>query len=121
MLAEDVENITSNVNTGTFFLKCGMDGAASQSIYMQKFDNESNGEKCEETLFQTAIVPLRLDLGGKTVWNNKKPNSTHFCRPLHLQYMKETKENTRLEKQWIDDSKEKLQDVSIAFNTLSIK
>ena len=46
----------------------------------------------EESLFQTAIVPLKLVVEGTEVWTNKRPNSSHFCRPLHLQYRKESKE-----------------------------
>ena len=95
--------------SGTFYLKCGMDGASSQSIYMQKFETTDLGSveaSSEETLFQTAIVPLKLIVGGKAVWTNEKPNSTHFCRPLHLQYMKETVEVTKNEKEWIDTSVE---------------
>ena len=26
------------------------------------------------------------------MWSNSKPSSSHFCRPLHLQYKKETAE-----------------------------
>ena len=33
----------------------------------------------------------------KNVWLNKKPSSTHYCRPLHLQHQKETEELIRNE------------------------
>ena len=48
----------------------------------------------EESLFQTAIVPLKLEISGRVVWLNPKPSSPHFCRPPHLQYKKGTKEVT---------------------------
>ena len=43
-------------------------------------------------MFQTAMLPLVLAINGKHVWVNRKPSSTHFCRPVNLQYLKETKE-----------------------------
>ena len=76
-----------------------MDGASSQSIYSQRFDNTdlAAGVENEQSLFQAAIVPLKLEIGDTTVWSNSKPSSLHFCWPLHLQYQKETKELTRAE------------------------
>ena len=53
--------------------------------------------KNEESLFQTAVVPLRLNIGDELIWVNPKPNSSHFCRPLRLQYKKETKEISKSE------------------------
>ena len=34
-------------------------------------------------------------LNDNNFWKNKKPSSSHFCRPLHLQYRKETKESLK--------------------------
>ena len=45
----------------------------------------------EESFFQTAIDPLKLVINKKDVWINSKCSSSHLCRPLHLQYQKETK------------------------------
>ena len=46
-----------DVNTCKFYLKIGMDGASSQSIYMQKFEDTElvDGVANEESLFHTAI------------------------------------------------------------------
>jgi hypothetical protein len=35
-------------------------------------------------------VPLLLKLGDVEIWKNENPSSCHFCRPLHLQYKKES-------------------------------
>ena len=59
----------------------------------------SDAENNEESLFQTAIVPLKLQAGEFVLWSNTKPNSCHFCRPLSLQYKKETKELSKQEHQ----------------------
>ena len=51
----------------------------------------------EESLFQTAIVPLKFNSGNLILWLNSKPNSSHFCRPLSLKYQKETIEVSKHE------------------------
>ena len=78
--------------SGTFYLKAGFDGASSQSIYKQKYVEHRLEDvvQGEESFFQTAIVPIRLEVEGSCVWRNEKPNSFQFCRPLHLQYQKES-------------------------------
>ena len=100
--------------SGTLYLKAGMDGA-SQTIYNQKFEETELevGKNHEETLFQTAIVPLKLVVNEKDVWVNQKPSSSHFCRPLHLQYRKETKETTQMEQERINQEIDVLEDFSI--------
>ena len=84
---------------GEFFMKAGFDGASSQSIYKQKYENTDlqSATYHEESLFQTAIVPLKLNIGDQNVWLNKKPNSSHFCRPLKIQYKRESKELSKEE------------------------
>ena len=100
-----------DVNTCKFYLKIGMDGASSQSIYMQKFEDTElvDGVANEESLFHTAISPLKLVSGEKTIWSNPKPNSIHFCRPLHLQYAKETTEVTTNEERRLREEIEALE------------
>ena len=43
------------------------------------------------------MVPLKLVCNDHSVWINKKPSSTHFCRPVKLQYKKESKELSKEE------------------------
>ena len=85
--------------SGVFIVKTGFDGASSQSLYKQKYQDTDLNEaiKNEESLFQTAMVPLQLKLDDSTVWENKTPSSTHFCRPVNLQYKKETTELSKQE------------------------
>ena len=81
--------------------KGGFDGASSQSLYKQQYTDTDLSEavKNEASLFQNAIVPLKLTVNDETVWYNSKPSSTLFCRPVHLQYKKETKEVTKGEEE----------------------
>ena len=82
--------------------------ASSQSINNQRFDETdlATGVENEQSLFQAAFVPLKQEVGDTTVWSNSKPSSLHFCRPLHLQYQKETKESPRAEE--LDVEREKM-------------
>ena len=61
-------------------MKAGMDGASSQSVYNQRFDDTdlATGVENEKSLFQTAIVPLKLEIGDITVWSNPMPSRLHF-------------------------------------------
>ncbi|XP_065678116.1 uncharacterized protein LOC136093124 [Hydra vulgaris] len=77
---------------GVLYGKIGFDEASSQSIYKQKYDtsNASIELKNEENLFSTAFVPLLLKVEDGEIWKNENPSSCQFCRPLHLQYKKES-------------------------------
>lgn len=47
-------------------------------------------------------MSLDLSLCGQSIWRNSSPSSTRFCRPIRLQYMRETFENSKLEKEYYD-------------------
>jgi len=67
----------------------GFDGSSGQSNYKQKF--ESTGNYSDNSLFATTCIPLRLQSLQKDIlWNNITPQSIRFCRPIKLQYVKET-------------------------------
>lgn len=52
----------------------------------------------------TTIIPLRLiEASGNILWNNRTPQSIRFCRPLKLEYTKETKEIILKEKENIEE------------------
>ena len=51
-------------------------------------------------MFATTLVPLQLQTErGVVIWRNATPSSTRFCRPIHLQLAKETKDLTEQELQ----------------------
>lgn len=102
------QNSTSDV--GIFQLKAGFDGASSQSIYCQKYELENYEEamKNEETLLQTGIVPLSISFGDRKLWEIENPNSAKFCRPLKLEFIKETKDVCVNEQKVINDQISKL-------------
>lgn len=71
----------------------GFDGSTGQSLYKQRFDEAGTSGDFDLSLFATTLIPLRLiDSFGKPLWNNRTPQSIRFCRPIKLQYIKETRE-----------------------------
>jgi hypothetical protein len=83
-------------------LKYGFDGSSGHSNYKQMW-NEAKIE--DESLFLTSIVPLQLKNinSGKIVWENPRLASTRFCRPIRLQWLRESDEISRQEKLFMDN------------------
>lgn len=58
----------------------------------------------DSSLLATTIIPLRLlESYGNILWNYCTPQSTRFCRPLKLEYIKENREKILKEKQNIEE------------------
>ncbi|XP_028146043.1 uncharacterized protein LOC126891809 [Diabrotica virgifera virgifera] len=92
-------------------LKWGCDGSTGHSQYKQLFSDNSFGDG---DLFLTSIVPLQLyaEQPGQDkiiVWQNPRPSSTRFCRPIRFQFKKETKELTVQETSYIENQISELQ------------
>lgn len=47
-------------------------------------------KKTDEYLYAICIVPLQLKFGETIAWQNPRPSSTRFCRPLKLLFEKES-------------------------------
>lgn len=75
-------------------LKWGCDGSSGMSEYKQRFFNPHSNDS---HVFLTAIVPLRFAAGDVVIWNNPRPSSTRYCRPISLQFRKETTDTIREE------------------------
>lgn len=107
------DNYCTNEETQTvecvFRGNWGFDGSTGQSLYKQAF---LDTEEDENSLFATTLIPLQLVTRGKnddtTLWINPAPSSYRYCRPLHLQYKKETKELILSEKKLIQGQIENL-------------
>lgn len=86
-----------NVRSMVLICKWGCDGSSGQSEYKQMFTDDS---KSDAHVFFTSVVPLQLvcvDQQSKEeiiVWKNPRPSSPRFCRPLRLQFLRETAEST---------------------------
>lgn len=82
-----------------FTLQCkwGFDGASGLSQYKQKYKIESSNDS---SIFFSSFVPLRLIDDWSTeeiIWDNDRPGSSSWCRPLHLQFCSETDETIEIE------------------------
>lgn len=76
---EVIESVCPN---SSFILisKWGCDGSSGHSTYKQKF---ANSEDTDKFLFVFSFVPIRLvDNGNNIIWQNFRPSSTMFCRPI---------------------------------------
>lgn len=92
--------------------KWGCDGSSNHSTYKQKYDNNEE-LLIDRNLFMTCLVPLQLfvysDNGKIIVWQNSRFSSTRFCRPVRLQFIKETTEIILQEKEYKDEQIKALQ------------
>lgn len=82
--------ITLDLDSTTELLlisKWGFDGASGQSNYKQKTEAEFD----ESTIIMASLVPIRLQhIDGTIVWENDRPSSTFYCRPIMFKFIKET-------------------------------
>ena len=107
-----------NLNEIKYFepeVKIGSDGTTGLSEYKFVKERELKDESC---VFLTSTVPLKLyavsDKGQKTlVWKNPKPSSSRFCRPLRMQFRKETQEITKAEKTRLEECFKNVPDLTI--------
>lgn len=60
--------------------------SSSQSRYKK---NIEDGES-DEAIFMRSLVPLKLPAGSEVVWQNPKPCSTMYCRPIQFKFRKES-------------------------------
>ena len=95
----------------TLICKWGCDGSSGQSQYKQKFEDEASSDA---NIFLTSLVPLQI-VGSDVetnknliVWKNPRPSSPRFCRPIRVQFTKETIQLTLAEQQYVNEQIESL-------------
>ena len=71
----------------TLISKWGCDGSSGHSTYKQGF---KNSDATDEFLFVFSFVLLRLSDGQNIIWQNPRPSSTLYCRPIKFIFSKET-------------------------------
>lgn len=100
MVQEDVIRISSQHMPPSYqlIIKFGFDGNGSQSLYAMKLGNVSMNMG-ETNMFATFICPIKLVAMGtnNVMWQNPTPSSPVYCRPLRLQFIKETPNVIRAE------------------------
>lgn len=99
----------------TLFTKWGCDGSSGHQQYKQKFSEE--GTLNDTDIFFISLVPLILYESGQhtinnrdsVVWQNPHPSSTKYCRPICIQYKKETLFFTKQEVEAINNQIKELE------------
>lgn len=82
----------STNSTLTLISKWGCDGSSGHSTYKQKF---ISADQTDEFLFVFSLVPLQLrDQSNNIVWQNPRPSSTMYCRPIKFIFSKENTDFT---------------------------
>ena len=74
--------------------KWGFDGSSDQSNYKQGCTDKNLDDS---SIFVTSLVPVQMRVRScpsKIIWQNIRSSSTRFCRPIRIQFAKETKELT---------------------------
>ncbi|CAH0546704.1 unnamed protein product [Brassicogethes aeneus] len=114
------ENVQSNSNL-TLISKWGCDGSSGMSEYKQKFEDDGNSDA---SIFLASLVPIQL-VSEKDVilWQNPRPSSPRFCRPIYMEYVHETTEIIKRVSGKIQEQKSTLEPSKIQFNgqNISIK
>lgn len=99
---EEVLNRMVEVNEVTVILSYGFDGSTGQNSFKQIFIGESAGGS-DNSLFVTSVIPLKIiTLDNAIIWINRTPQSVRFCRPLKIEFVKETREHILKEKHNLD-------------------
>lgn len=98
------DNFNQTNNNLTLLSKWGCDGSSGQKEYKQGFQE---GDFIDSNLFLSCLVPLALyskDLKNKKIllWQNPRPSSAVYCRPIKMQFLKETIEVSKNEKSNMD-------------------
>ena len=80
-LQEEVIRLAADVQHQRLQLisKWGLDGSSGHSSYKQ---GGVQDQRKDSSMIVTSVVPLRLILNKRIVWQNPAPYSTRFCRPL---------------------------------------
>lgn len=114
VLSTFTNNIKETATNLIMIYKWGSDGSGSQSNYKQKCEGD------DSNILTTSIVPLRLqvdhELNKKILWQNPRTSSTRFCRPVRIQFTKETNDVIKAEFSDIENQIDQLSTTKINAN-----
>lgn len=86
---DSIMSTTEHLNL-KLIIKWGFDGSSGQSRYNQQIDNATFSDA---NLFAVTLTPLILETNDSmTIWKNQCTSSVRFCRPIILEFVKESKE-----------------------------
>lgn len=103
--------------------KWGLDGSSNQNTFKQKLAEGVS----DRDLLMISVVPIQLfairkDVDEKLViWQNPRPSSVRYCRPIKFWFCKETPEATRTEVQKVEAQIENLTPTEIQLDSQSCR
>ena len=80
-----------NEDSITAIYKWDCDGGSGHSTYPQQFF-DTDSLRIDENIFALCIVTMQLKIGDVILWENSRPSSTRFCRPIKSIFEKESSE-----------------------------
>lgn len=88
-------SVLTNSKRLKLYSKWGCDGSSGQSEYKQVLLEES-ADISDANLFIVSLVPLKLvdEENNSVVWQNPTCSSVRYCRPILIEFAKETIEKT---------------------------
>ena len=79
------------INSQFIHFILGLDGTHSGSSYKQGYSAEDGDDSSVVSAF---FCPLKLSIGEDLLFENSSPGDSKKCRPLHIEYTKESKQTT---------------------------
>lgn len=121
VLLQYVQQFTDNTDLETVLIcSWGFDGSSGHSPYKQKY-RDAKLDRSDENLFATTLIPLRwLTNSNVILWNNRASQSVRFCRPINLQYVKETADIIRKQKESVEAEINQLRPLQVDLNNVKI-
>lgn len=113
-----MQSISINKKTNVILhCKWGFDGTSGFSNYKQV----TTGGSEDNTLFITSMVPICLmdELTNEIIWQNPTCSSVRYCRPIRLQYVKESKEVSQFEEKYMGEQISNLSLFQTEFGTVN--
>lgn len=92
-----IDNVdVSDTLESILYVKWGCDGSTGQAEFKQILKGESELIS-DANLFIASIVPLKLvnSQNNRIIWENKVPSSNRYCRPIFIEFTKETPAKTK--------------------------
>lgn len=111
----------SDDNELVLFCNWGMDGAGAQPFYSFKDNSYNTDEHSEGSAFTTSFLPVRLeDTSKNIIWKTFAVHSDQNCRPVRVQFKKETKELALNEHERVNTEIDNLRSLILQYKNCNI-
>lgn len=102
--------------------KWGCDGTSGQAEYKQLFEDSNVSDA---SIFVSSLVPVQIVSGyprenHEIIWQNQRPSSPRYCRPIKLEFIHETSEILQTETNYIEEQIKKLISTELLVNDKKI-